>query len=780
MLVVLLPPPWQAGWCSCARVSSRRVSSGHLRCQELAGGGGRAEVAEYHIGVQLLHHREGQVAADRVEGLREGRALGLQHRLIDDRRDVLVAEDVLRVGQHHVLSAPQLRVGREDTRHLDPPAVQRGVDRSTRRHRHELQVAQAVGLLQAHKPLVPGLLGLVGAVLQRAEALQLLKGGQVVLGGVRLGHGQVIVVLERRGLQQREAAPVFEPGRLLIGLLPGIRRRRGGAYRPAGPVRDVGQRGDDLADVLRIQVDRAVQQPRVDYLGRPDVLLQPHGKALGLQRLGIQLAQDQRLGEVLRAQRHRGLARPRLAGREADHRGNRRVALSREVSVRRAAPRQQRRSREYQHGGPQPPRRVLLRHPAGERQAGHEPPVASRRGDQVGGVHWSSGAWTRRRRARYSLPPVGSSSGGHELVPSVPAAYRDGRGRRGPGWVVRLGETRRLSRWPLGLRVCVQITVYAGRGHGHSWCSVSQESTAIRDTMRGLSQAVNPGRRISSWVGVSARNVGATARMSGQYCCAMPNDRGERGTSVQSVNRAVSILQVLARHGSSQVTHIAAELGVHKSTVFRLLATLEARGLVEHDSARGRYRLGYGVVQLAAGATRKQDLSLLSRPVCGELAEKVGETVNVAIHDGRAVISIDQVIGSPMVTTVNWVGQRTPMHATSAGKVFLANMLPEQVDAILAEGLESYTPHTLTDPAALKQQLALVRDRGYARSMEEHEIGLAAVAAPIRSIDGEVIAAVAVSGPIFRLNEDTIAEVAEHVLIAAAEISQRNGYPKRG
>ena len=107
-------------------------------------------------------------------------------------------------------------------------------------------------------------------------------------------------------------------------------------------------------------------------------------------------------------------------------------------------------------------------------------------------------------------------------------------------------------------------------------------------------------------------------------------------------------------------------------------------------------------------------------------------------------------------------------------------MLPEQVDAILAEGLESYTPHTLTDPAVLKQQLALVRDRGYARSMEEHEIGLAAVAAPIRSIDGEVIAAVAVSGPIFRLNEDTIAEVAEHVLIAAAEISHRNGYPKRG
>src|SRR5207247_5516156 len=97
MLVVLLPPPWQAGWCSCAQVSSRRVSSGHLRCQELAGGGRRALMAEYHLGVQLLHRREGQVAADRVEGLGEGRALGLQDPLIDDRRDVLVPEDVLRV-----------------------------------------------------------------------------------------------------------------------------------------------------------------------------------------------------------------------------------------------------------------------------------------------------------------------------------------------------------------------------------------------------------------------------------------------------------------------------------------------------------------------------------------------------------------------------------------------------------------------------------------------------------------------------------------------------------
>ena len=260
----------------------------------------------------------------------------------------------------------------------------------------------------------------------------------------------------------------------------------------------------------------------------------------------------------------------------------------------------------------------------------------------------------------------------------------------------------------------------------------------------------------------------------------MANNRVERDTSVQSVDRAISILQVLARHGAAHVSEIAGELGVHKSTVFRLLATLEARGLVEQNAERGRYRLGHGVVQLAAGATKKHDLPVLSRPVCRELAQTVGETVNVVIHDGHEVISIDQVIGSATVTIINWVGQRTPMHATSAGKLFLACMPPEQAGAILAGGLPKYTRHTIVDPAALKEHLALARQRGYACTMEEHETGLASVAAPIRSLDGQVVAAVTVSGPTFRLNQDTIPDVAAHVLAAAAEISQRNGYPKPG
>jgi IclR family transcriptional regulator, acetate operon repressor len=264
------------------------------------------------------------------------------------------------------------------------------------------------------------------------------------------------------------------------------------------------------------------------------------------------------------------------------------------------------------------------------------------------------------------------------------------------------------------------------------------------------------------------------------YRSLMVNSRPGRDNSVHSVDRAISILQVLARHEAAGVTEIATELNMHKSTVSRLLTTLEARGLVEQSFNRGRYRLGYGVVQLAAGATKKHDLSLISRPICQDLAETVGETVNVAVNDGRSVVSIDQVIGSSTVTTVNWVGQRTPMHATSAGKVFLAYMPPQEVKASLAGGLERYTEHTIVDARILLQQLEDVRVQGYAQTLEEHEVGLAAVAAPIRALDDQVIAALTISGPTFRINEHTIPVVAPHLISAAAVISERNGYPKQG
>lgn len=270
------------------------------------------------------------------------------------------------------------------------------------------------------------------------------------------------------------------------------------------------------------------------------------------------------------------------------------------------------------------------------------------------------------------------------------------------------------------------------------------------------------------------------ARTGDGYRSGMAGSGETRSNSVNSVHRAISILQVLARLGAAGVTEIANELEVHKSTVFRLLATLESRGLVEQTSARGRYQVAYGVAEIAAGAAQKPELGVTGRQTCQELAGEVGETVNIVVLDGNAVLTIEQVIGESALSAVNWVGKRAPIHATSSGKVFLAAMDADERTAALKGRLEAFTEHTITDRRQLEKQLAAVREQGYAFTYEEHAIGLTAVAAPIRGLRGEVIAAITVSGPNFRIDKDAIPVLAEQVIAAAEQISERNGYPKAG
>ncbi|MGC0316556.1 IclR family acetate operon transcriptional repressor [Kitasatospora acidiphila] len=254
----------------------------------------------------------------------------------------------------------------------------------------------------------------------------------------------------------------------------------------------------------------------------------------------------------------------------------------------------------------------------------------------------------------------------------------------------------------------------------------------------------------------------------------MSNSQTE--SPVQSVDRAVTILEILARRGETGVTEIATELGVHKSTAFRLAAALEMRGLVEQSGERGKYRLGLGLIRLAGAATVRMDLSQQSRPVCERLAVEVAETINLAILDGDAAVNIDQVFGPSALTTHNWIGQRTALHATSSGKVLLAHLPGEVLKARLAAPLERFTPRTLTDSDALLEQLEQVRTQGFAFCVEELEPGLNAVAAPVFAQNGQVVAAISASGPSFRLTEGRIPEVAAAVRSAAEQVSARLGY----
>jgi DNA-binding IclR family transcriptional regulator len=244
---------------------------------------------------------------------------------------------------------------------------------------------------------------------------------------------------------------------------------------------------------------------------------------------------------------------------------------------------------------------------------------------------------------------------------------------------------------------------------------------------------------------------------------------------VQSVDRALAILDILAIRGEAGVTEIAAELDVHKSTAFRLIGALENRRLVEQVAERGKYRLGFGIVRLAGATTARLDLPRESQPVCERLASELDETVNVAVLDSGQATNIIQVYGTAAVTTRNWIGQRTPLHATSSGKILLAWAGEEQLVTAL-DTMERYTPSTITSRSKLLSELDTIRERGWASTSEELEIGLNAIAAPIRGSSGDVIAAVSVSGPAYRLTVESFPEIAGKLCVGAAEISSRVGY----
>ena len=247
-------------------------------------------------------------------------------------------------------------------------------------------------------------------------------------------------------------------------------------------------------------------------------------------------------------------------------------------------------------------------------------------------------------------------------------------------------------------------------------------------------------------------------------------------TPVQSVDRALTVLEILARKGDAGVTEVGLELGVHKSTAFRLLGALESRGFVEQSQERGTYRLGFAVVRLAGAAVAQLDLVRESSRGCEALAAAVGETVNVAVLDQGWAINVSQVRGAASVASVNWIGQRTPLHATSSGKVLLAYAPPEVRAGVLEGGLQPYTDSTITDPAILEDVLAKARVDGWACTEEEYEIGLNAVAAPVRGADGSVLAALSAAGPAYRLPPASFPQIAVHVVAAANDVSRRMGY----
>ena len=208
------------------------------------------------------------------------------------------------------------------------------------------------------------------------------------------------------------------------------------------------------------------------------------------------------------------------------------------------------------------------------------------------------------------------------------------------------------------------------------------------------------------------------------------------------------------------------------------MSTLESHRLVEQNSERGKYRLGVGILRLAGATTSRLDLVQESRPVTRQLAADTGETVNIAVLSDGAALYMDQIAGSSALQPHNWVGQRIPLHATTNGKVLLSGLDDARLGEVLGS-LARYTPTTITKQKKLREELAVVREQGYAMAVDELEIGLTAVAAPIRNAHGDVVASMSVSGPTFRLDDERVEKVVPQLVAAASEVSRRLGWGQR-
>lgn len=251
---------------------------------------------------------------------------------------------------------------------------------------------------------------------------------------------------------------------------------------------------------------------------------------------------------------------------------------------------------------------------------------------------------------------------------------------------------------------------------------------------------------------------------------------------VRAVEKALSILELFTLDKPElRVVDMVAQLGLHKSTVHRLVLTLERVGYLRRNVQRGSYSLGLRLVELGALAISNLELRGQARPHLERLRQDLGQTVHMAVLDGPDIVYIEKIEGKTGVQLYSAVGRRVPCHCTALGKVLLAFQPREFARDVLAtRAMRRYTPSTIVDPDEFLRHLDVVRERGYALDVQEHELLVHCVAAPIRDHTGSVIAAVSVTfiGSVFR--EDQLQAHARDVLAAADEISRDMGFTQPG
>jgi DNA-binding IclR family transcriptional regulator len=250
------------------------------------------------------------------------------------------------------------------------------------------------------------------------------------------------------------------------------------------------------------------------------------------------------------------------------------------------------------------------------------------------------------------------------------------------------------------------------------------------------------------------------------------------GKLINSLARGARILQLLgAADAPCGVTDIAEQLRVDPSTAYRLLATLEASGLVQQDPDSKKYALGYGILEIAFTLLRRLSVVALADPYLRSIATLTGESTHVAVLDGARAVFVGRQSGAGILRVDTTIGSSEPAYCTAVGKALLADHSEPELRRLLAsQPLERYTPQTITTIDGLVAELERVRRNGYAYDEEELHPGVRCLAAPIRDHRRRIVAAFGLSMPATRLTREHIPGLVEHIAGAAESVSSQLGH----
>jgi DNA-binding IclR family transcriptional regulator len=253
--------------------------------------------------------------------------------------------------------------------------------------------------------------------------------------------------------------------------------------------------------------------------------------------------------------------------------------------------------------------------------------------------------------------------------------------------------------------------------------------------------------------------------------------REKSNYTIQSVSHALDVLEQFSGESDELgVTELSKRLKLHKNNVFRLLATLEARGYIEQNKATENYRLGVRCLRLGQRFVSQLGLLRQARPVMRALAQGSRETAIIAVVRNGAIVPLDAVETEQAVRLVSRIGDTQPLHCTAVGKLYLA-LGDEVLRNSLPDALEKYTEKTIVDRGVLNNQLNKISEHGYAVEIGEHVEDVRAVAVPIRDYTRTVVGSLALAGPGYRLSQERIEkEIVPLIVKAGRDLSSRLGY----